>query len=41
MEALITLLIKILEAMFAVGLVFSTTAIIFGTIDFVRTLLES
>ena len=31
---------RILEAMFAVGLVFSATAIIVGAIDFARTLTE-
>ena len=40
MDWLILAGVRILETMFAVGLVFSATAIIVGAIDFARTLTE-
>ena len=41
MDVLIGIGVRLLEAMFAVGIVFSTTAVIFGTIDFAHTVLDS
>jgi hypothetical protein len=40
MDLLILAGIRILEAMFAVGMVFSASAIIVGAIDFARTFVE-
>ncbi len=40
MDLLILAGVRILEAMFAVGMVFSATAIIVGAVDFARTLAE-
>jgi hypothetical protein len=41
MDVLIGIGVRLLEGMFAVGIVFSTTAIVFGTIDFAHTVLDS
>jgi hypothetical protein len=40
MELLILTGVRVLELMFAVGMVFSATAIIVGAIDFARTFVE-
>jgi len=40
MDELIFAAVRLLEFMFAVGMVFSASAIIMGAIDFVRTLAE-
>jgi len=40
MDLLVLTVVRILEVMFAVGMVFSASAIIVGAIDFARTFAE-